>query len=90
MKNQDVIREFSLNGKEVSTKNVRFVGNKLFNYGTCLAQHLQDGTTIFNRTKYSVTTSKIQNYIAYELGTYKVVEVTGVPAGTPDLTSYVK
>lgn len=90
MKNQNVIREFAINGKEVSTKNVRFVGNKLFNYGTCLAQRLQDGTTIFNRTKYSVTTSKIQNYIAYELGTYKVVEVTGVPAGTTDLTSYVK
>lgn len=90
MKNQDVIREFAINGKEVSTKNVRFVNDKLMNYGTCLAQRLQDGTVIFNRTKYSVTTSKIQNYVAYELGTYKVVEVTGVPAGTINLTAYVK
>lgn len=34
---------------------------RIFSYSTCIFQTLEDGTTIGNVTKYSVTTSKHQN-----------------------------
>lgn len=39
-------------------------GDRLWSYGTVLAQRLNDGTIVFNRTGYSTTTTVHQNALA--------------------------
>ena len=74
MKNEKVIENFVTrnNNKNISshTKNLftNTEGNKLINYKTTLAKFDYDTMTLYvNITKYSVTTSKIQNYLKKEL-----------------------
>ena len=81
MRNQEVISKFVNFAESAATANVRSIGNKLFNYETCIAQR-HEGKIIVNATRYSVTTSKIQNYLRRELSGYDVIEVTSVPRGT--------
>ena len=89
MKNKEVISKFVNFAESAATANVRSTGEKLFNYGTCIAQH-HGGKIIVNVTRYSVTTSKIQCYVRRELSGYDVIEVTSVPRGTCDLVPYIK
>lgn len=89
MRNQDVIKKFVNHAENARTLHVLSNGDKLFNYGTCLAQRY-NGKIIVNVTRYSVTTSKIQHYLKYELDGYQVTEVSGVPRGTADLVPYIK
>ena len=89
MKNQEVISKFVNFAESAATVNVRSTGDKLFNYETCIAQR-HGGKIIVNVTRYSVTTSKMQNYLRCELSGYDVTEVTGVPRGTCDLVPYIK
>jgi hypothetical protein len=42
-------------------------GKRLMNYATCLVQRHPEYMLIVNKTKYSSTTSKIQNFIQREL-----------------------
>ena len=89
MRNQEVISEFVNFAESAATANIRSTGDKLFNYETCIAQR-HGGKIIVNVTRYSSTTSKIQNYLLRELSDYDVIEVTGVPIGTCDLVPYIK
>lgn len=89
MRNQDVIKKFVNYAEEAETLHVRSNGDKLFNYGTCLAQRY-NGKIIVNVTRYSVTTSKIQSSLKHELSGYQVIEVSGVPLGTVNLFPYIK
>lgn len=88
MKNQDVIKKFVNFSEEAHTLNVVSTGEKLFNYDTCLAQR-HKGKIILNVTRYSVSTSKVQHYLKYELDGYQVIEVSGVPRGTANLVPYI-
>ena len=89
MRNQEVISKFVHFAESAATANVRSNGDKLFNYGTCIAQR-HEGKIIVNVTRYSITTSKIQGYVRYELSGYDVIEVTSVPMGTRNLVPYIK
>ena len=83
MSNQEVINRFK-SGKSAKSSNgnlwVSADKTRLFNYATCIAQRLADGSFIVNSTKYSVSTSKIQNMVRTTLHNY--VEVTNVRMGT--------
>ena len=89
MRNQEVISKFVNFAESAATANVRSIGDKLFNYETCIAQR-HEGKIIVNVTRYSVTTSKMQNYLRRELSDYDVIEVTSVPRGTCNLVPYIK
>ena len=90
MNNNQVINAFVC-GKcgRSSNGNLRSVGDKLFNYYTCIAQRTAKGI-IFNGTKYSVSTSKIQTWTLHALilNGFKCREVTNVPMGATDLTRF--
>ena len=61
MNNQSVINAFVC-GKSAksSNGNLKSFGNRLVSYYTTIAQRLDNGTIVLNRTKYSVSTSKLQ------------------------------
>ena len=92
MNNQSVINAF-VNGKSAksSNGNLYSVGDKLFNYYTCIAQRTDSGAVIYNGTKYSVSTSKNQTWTLQTL-IIKGVEyktVYNVPMGASNLERYV-
>ena len=89
MRNQEVISKFVHFAESAATANVRSTVDKLFNYATCIAQR-HEGKIIVNVTRYSVTTSKIQNYLCSELSNKVVIVVTNVPQGTCNLVPYIK
>ncbi len=93
MNNQSVINAF-ICGKSAnsSNRNLRSYGNKLVSYYTTIAERLADGTIILNRTKYSVSTSKIQTYILKDVLNNKLnhKEVYNVPLGASDLAKYIR
>ena len=89
MRNQEVISKFVNFAESAATANVRSTGDKLFNYEACIAQR-HEGQIIVNVTRYSMTTSKLQNNLRCELSGYDVTEVTGVPRGTCNLVPYIK
>ena len=89
MRNSEVISKFVNCAESAATANVRSTGDKLFNYETCIAQR-HEGKIIVNVTRYSMTTSKLQNNLRCELSGYDVTEVTGVPRGTCNLVPYIK
>ena len=89
MRNQEVISKFVNFAESAATANVRSNGDKLFNYGTCIAQR-HEGKIIVNVTRYSTTTSKMQNYLRRELSDYDVIEVASVPRGTCNLVPYIQ
>lgn len=88
MTNQQLIEKFAMgnaeHGDQSHTGNLWVTPNedKLMNYGTCLV-HRVKGHFIFNETKYSSTTSKIQSYIRRELGEF--ISLVNVPIETKDL-----
>jgi hypothetical protein len=87
MNNQEVINRFK-NGQSGKSSNgnlwVSADGTRLFNYYTCIAQRLSDGSYVVNSTKYSVSTSKIQRMVRNTLCNY--TEVRNIKIGT----SYLK
>lgn len=62
MKNLNVIENFIKGNTKGKTANLYIVGNKLLNYNTVIAIR-KDSKIILNSTKYSQTTSRIQNMI---------------------------
>lgn len=94
MRNIDVIKGFfhpSL--RDGDTKSVHVLGDRLFSYSTCICQRgpsWGSDTYIYNATKYSVTTSKMQTYILQNLIGNYVYIVRDIPAGCLDLSNYVK
>lgn len=89
MRNNQVIDAF-LNHNEVvsDNKNLRSTGTKLFSYSTCIAQWLDD-ILIINVTKYSKTTSTIQNRLAERALNRKIntIKVDGVGYNVSNLKS---
>ena len=65
MKNIDVIKAF-IYGEQAHTLNLMSSGDKLINYSTCIAQR-KDGQIYVTDTKFSKTTSVIQNALRREL-----------------------
>ena len=93
MNNQSVINAFICSKSAKSSNgNLKSFGNKLVSYYTTIAQRLDDGTIVLNRTKYSVSTSKIQTWLLTDVvkNRLKDKEVYNVPLGTSDLTKYMK
>lgn len=86
MKNREVIENF-FNGRNSHTRNLSSEDGKLMNYSTCIAQ-MWDGAVIVNRTRYSVTTSKLQNWVAFEASHRGVnqIELRSVPINTGRLS----
>lgn len=63
--NIDVIKAF-VYGEQAHTLNLMSSGDKLINYSTCIAQR-KDGQIYVTGTKFSKTTSIIQNALRREL-----------------------
>lgn len=63
-------------------------GEKLFSYGTCIAQRVKGGY-LCNKTKYSVTTSKWQNKVFAGINADKSIYLENIPIGTTDLRLFV-
>ena len=76
-----------MNNKTLKSGSMQSFDGKLYSYNTVIAQKI-DGKTYFNRTRYSVTTSKQQTYTAYEIGKHTLIK-KHVPIGCYDLTEYI-
>lgn len=69
MRIEDLIYQFHYGAKKGSAggcaygiRNLRIEGDRLYNYHTIIALRTEDGV-ILNNHRYSVSTSRIQNYI---------------------------
>lgn len=85
MKNIAVIKQFlHISSANSDTGNLISVGDRLINYNTCIAEWKNKGCVMVNVTKYSSTTSKIQNMLLEELekSSYEVIQVVNVPIDT--------
>jgi len=92
LSNKKVIDAF-INGKAYThNTNLRVgcVGDRIINYSTTLAQMCGKNKVIYNKTKYSVSTSKIQSWLLYALKGFDVVFVDNVPMGTIDLKPFTR
>lgn len=84
--NMQIIEDF-INGVNEITNGYSLTqlnGEKLFSYGTCIAQRIDNGY-ICNTTKYSVTTSKWQNKVFAKINKDKTIYLENIPIGTTDL-----
>lgn len=66
MRVNDVIKKFVKMGNRCSASNLVNTGDRLIHYSTTIAQY-HNGVLYFNRTKYSHSTSKIQNELLKQL-----------------------
>lgn len=85
--NADIIKSF-INGVSASNTNLRTDGDRLVNYYTCIAQRTDNGI-IYNATKYSSSTSKIQHTLRYMLNGCYIPTTKHVPLGTMNLGKYI-
>lgn len=85
MKNTDLIESFLSGEERGQSSSLSIEGDKLYSYGTVIAQRI-DGRTIVNKTKYSMTTTKSQNYLQKCIPYALTVEK--VPMNTTDLRHY--
>ena len=88
MTNKEIIPAFVANKSKnyyAHANSLTIREGKLFSYNTCIAQH--DGSRlIINDTKYSVTTSKQQNYLRYAAEVHpEVVHVKDIPRNAQSL-----
>lgn len=84
MRNIEVIKQFlNKSSGNSDTKNLISDGVKLINYNTCIAEWTDD-FVLFNITKYSRSTSRIQSMILRELKKliHKSVFIDNVPINT--------
>ena len=86
MRNIEVIKQFTKGYPAKShSGNLRSTGEKLFSYNTCIAEWDNDYLFV-NLTKYSSSTSRIQNMLFKELRFgHKVKQVENVPINTQKL-----
>ena len=63
MTNLEIIKNFILGETKGKCNHLRIDNNKLINYDTIIAYRLKENEIILNKTRYSRTTSKIQNLI---------------------------
>ena len=84
MRNIEVINQFlNKSSGNSDTKNLISDGVRLFSYNTCIAEWTDD-FVLFNVTKYSRSTSRIQSMILRELKKliHKSVSIDNVPINT--------
>lgn len=87
MRNIKVIKQFlNKSSGNSDTKNLISDGVRLFSYNTCIAEWTDD-FVLFNVTKYSRSTSRIQSMILSELKKliHKSVSIDNVPINTQRL-----
>lgn len=80
-------------GEKGNSMHISNDGTKLYSYGTCIAQKLQNGQFIVNASKYSVTTSRHQYHLRNALrGTQYIETSVNVPRSEfyYDLTNFLK
>ena len=90
MKNSDVIKKF-LNKESATGSNLYSDGNRLMNYSTTLAQWHDTYHLIVNNTRYSVSTSKNQNWLKGAITSDRgivVKDVYNIPIDTKNLEQY--
>lgn len=93
MKNVDVVKHYVAGAEKGKTKNVSITGHegeRLMNYFTCLAQRLVDEkgkvSYIINATKYSQSTTDIQNMLLTSIPSNMIDKtVIDIPMGTSKL-----
>jgi hypothetical protein len=92
MKNVDVVRAFINGGRKIATQNLSMTSTNLFNYNTAIAERSEEFGIVVNVTKYSVSTSKIQNALIRELQDAGItyVTVSGLRFGASGLASHYK
>mgnify|MGYP000982306598 CR=1 FL=1 len=74
MKNIEVIETFINGGNKAKTANLYIDGENLVNYSTVIA-HRINNRIYLNSTKYSQTTSRIQNMIRNNTPSRLLIEV---------------
>jgi hypothetical protein len=93
MKNIDVINAFVSGANKGKTKNLRIEGDKLMNYNTCIAERWdklggEEFGFVVNTTKYSQSTTTIQNKLLTVIPEYSLAEtLVNVPMGADSLVS---
>jgi len=75
MKNIEVIENFINGDTKGNTQHLKIEDNNLINYTTVIARRI-NGKIYLNATKYSQTTSKIQNMIRKSTQSKLLIEVT--------------
>ena len=91
MRNIEVIKQFLNKSSGNSyTGNLISDGVKLFSYNTCIAEWT-DSLLLVNVTKYSRSTSRIQNMLIHELKSrYELLAIEDVPINTKYLWTHDK
>lgn len=91
MRNIEVIKQFlNKSSGNSDTKNLISDGVKLFSYNTCIAEWT-DSLLLVNVTKYSKSTSRIQNMLIQELRSrYPQLTIENVPINTQKLWNSTK
>lgn len=72
-----------LEGRKLDEGSVSTDGKSIFSYATCILTRRSDLRVILNQTKYSVTTSRQQGQIGYQLGRAydDIIRVDDLPRG---------
>lgn len=92
MTNRQICDIFAKSNVEGKVLSMHIDGDRLFSYGTCIAQKIGNNEVIFNVTKYSNTTSHHQSYARQALAHwgYTIRETTShVKMGTRDLHPFI-
>lgn len=93
MKQSDLCEQFVCGAIRGTASNMHINGNKIYSYGTVLAQRTTTGHILLNKTKYSSSTSRQQSYLNYEISIAysqeQIIELKDVPMWTQDLRYYL-
>lgn len=92
MKTKDLCKKFVNGAKKGKLSNMYISDNKLFSYDTCICERVVNErgyyNFIFNKTKYSISTSKQQTYLISALYGENVIEVDNIDLNTTSLIKY--
>lgn len=87
----DVVSEFvaGYERQKAKASSVTVRENKIFSYGTVIAEFVGSNDLLLNSTKYSMTTTRLQNKIkrVSEQLNVNIFEVTEVPMSTNKLSN---
>jgi hypothetical protein len=86
MTNEKLMQEFLNGATKGKAGNLKIEGDKLIQYSTTIAQRV-NGQVIVNVTKYSKTTTVLQNKLTKWMPNTLFLE--GIPQGTYDITRYI-
>lgn len=93
MKQSDLCEKFVCGAIRGTASNMHINGNKIYSYGTVLAQRTTTGHILLNKTKYSSSTSRQQSYLNYEISRAysddKIIELKDVPMWRQDLRYFL-